>query len=40
MSKEQWKFAVRVQGDLQAELLRGLLEAHEIPVFIISRRSR
>jgi hypothetical protein len=34
MSNDQWKFAVRVQGDLQAELLRGLLEAQEIPVLL------
>jgi len=34
MGNNQWKFVVRVQGDLQAELLRGLLEAQEIPVFL------
>jgi hypothetical protein len=34
MNKQQWTFIVRVQGDLQAELLRGLLEAQEIPVLL------
>jgi hypothetical protein len=30
----QWVSIARVQGDLQAELLRGLLEAQEIPVLL------
>jgi hypothetical protein len=32
MSENEWKTAITVQGELQAELLRGLLEAQEIPV--------
>ena len=34
MNKQEWTSIVRVQGDLQAELLRGLLEAQEIPVLL------
>lgn len=34
MSSEKWALAASVYGDLQAELLRGLLEAHEIPVLL------
>jgi hypothetical protein len=34
MSKGKWVSVSRVQGDLQAELLRGLLEAQEIPVLL------
>lgn len=34
MSKHEWVLIVRVQGDLQAELLRGLFEAQEIPVLL------
>ena len=32
MPDDKWALAVIVQGDMQAELLRGLLEAQEIPV--------
>ncbi|MCJ7700052.1 MAG: DUF2007 domain-containing protein [Anaerolineales bacterium] len=34
MSSEKWARAASVYGDLQAELLRGLLEAQEIPVLL------
>ena len=34
MSKGKWVSVSRIQGDLQAELLRGLLEAQEIPVLL------
>jgi len=32
MSEKVWKTVITVQGELQAELLRGLLEAQGIPV--------
>lgn len=34
MSEEKWTQVAAVHGDLQAELLRGLLEAQEIPVLL------
>lgn len=34
MSEENWTQVTIVYGDLQAELLRGLLEAQEIPVLL------
>jgi len=34
MSKGKWVSVSKIQGDLQAELLRGLLEAQEIPVLL------
>jgi hypothetical protein len=34
MSDEKWTQVAVVHGDLQAELLRGLLEAQEIPVLL------
>jgi len=34
MSNKKWVSVIKVQGDLQAELLRGLLEAQEIPVLL------
>jgi hypothetical protein len=34
MSGSKWAFVARVQGDLQAEILRGLLEAQDIPVLL------
>ena len=32
MSKHTWKTIISVQGELQAEVMRGLLEAQGIPV--------
>jgi len=34
MNQTQWELLTKVQGDLQAELLRGILEAQEIPVLL------
>jgi hypothetical protein len=34
MSEHTWKLIVSVQGELQAEVVRGLLEAQGIPVFL------
>jgi hypothetical protein len=34
MNEEKWTQVAVVHGDLQAELLRGLLEAQEIPVLL------
>ncbi len=34
MEKKKWVVAEKVPGELQAELLRGLLEAHEINVYL------
>ena len=34
MPGKKWVELTRVQGDLQGELLRGLLEAQEIPVVL------
>lgn len=34
MSEEKWTQVAAVHGDLQAELLRGLLEAQDIPVLL------
>jgi hypothetical protein len=34
MVKEQWVLVDKVQGQLQAELLRGLLEAQGIDVYL------
>jgi len=34
MSEEKWTQVAVVHGDLQAELLRGLLEAQDIPVLL------
>ena len=34
MSKSKWTSIIKVQGDLQAELIRGLLEAQEITVLL------
>lgn len=34
MEEHQWELLEVVSGDLQAELLRGLLEAQEIPVLL------
>lgn len=34
MNEKKWVSVTKVQGDLQAELLRGLLEAQEIPVLL------
>jgi len=34
MGKDKWVSVSKIQGDLQAELLRGLLEAQEIPVLL------
>jgi hypothetical protein len=34
MNEKKWVSLTKVQGDLQAELLRGLLEAQEIPVLL------
>jgi hypothetical protein len=39
MSDQTWEVVEIVSGDLQAELLRGLLEAQGIPV-MLSQRSR
>ena len=32
MSEQTWKTVISIQGELQAEILRGLLEAQGIPV--------
>ena len=32
MSKQSWKSVISVQGEFQAEVMRGLLEAQGIPV--------
>ena len=34
MSEQNWVQVTTVQAEVQAELLRGLLEAQEIPVFL------
>jgi hypothetical protein len=34
MSEERWQVAVEVAGEIQAEILRGMLEAQGIKVFI------
>lgn len=34
MTDEQWEIVAEVAGPLQAEMLRGLLEAQEIPVIL------
>ena len=34
MSKFSWKSIITVQGELQAEVVRGLLEAQGIPVHL------
>ena len=34
MAENKWVELARVHGDLQAELLRGLLEAQDIPVVL------
>ena len=34
MDEHRWELLEVVSGDLQAELLRGLLEAQEIPVLL------
>ncbi len=34
MSEEKWTQVATIQSDLQAELLRGLLEAQDIPVLL------
>jgi hypothetical protein len=34
MSEDQWEVLEEAQGALQAEILRGLLEAQEIPVVL------
>ena len=34
MVKQDWEIVDTVVGDLQAELLRGLLEAQNIPVYL------
>ena len=34
MGENKWVELARVHGDLQAELLRGLLEAQDIPVVL------
>lgn len=35
MSEKNWVVLVKVAGELQAELLRGLLEAQDIPVHLL-----
>ncbi|MBC8504978.1 MAG: DUF2007 domain-containing protein [Anaerolineales bacterium] len=34
MEKKKWVVAAKIPGELQAELIRGLLEAHEIKVYL------
>jgi hypothetical protein len=34
MPDQSWEVVDNIAGDLQAELLRGLLEAHNIPVYL------
>ena len=34
MSERTWKTVITVQGELQAEVLRGLLEAQGIPAYL------
>lgn len=34
MGEKNWKTIITVQGEFQAEVLRGLLEAQEIPVHL------
>ena len=34
MTGKEWEVVDEVNGDLQAEILRGLLEANGIPVFL------
>jgi hypothetical protein len=34
MSKQNWVLVASIQAEVQAELLRGLLEAQEIPVLL------
>jgi len=34
MSKEKWELVIEVSGELQADLLRNLLEAQGIKVFL------
>jgi hypothetical protein len=34
MNEHNWKTVTTAQGELQAEVIRGLLEAQEIPVYL------
>ncbi len=34
MAKKKWVVAAKIAGELQAELIRGLLEAQEINVYL------
>ena len=34
MNHIKWEVVAEVNGDIQAEIMRGLLEAQEIPVFL------
>ena len=34
MSEQSWKAVITVQGELQAEVVRGLIEAQGIPVYL------
>ena len=34
MSEQNWVLVASIQAEVQAELLRGLLEAQEIPVLL------
>ena len=35
MDEQKWEVIVEVQGEVQAEIMRGLLEAQGIPVVLI-----
>ena len=35
MSEKKWEILDIISGDLQAEIIRGMLEANEIPVVLI-----
>ena len=39
MSEEQWVVLVETPGKLQAEIIRGILEAQEIPVVLLSQEG-
>lgn len=39
MSEEQWVVLVEAPGKLQAEIIRGILEAQEIPVVLLSQEG-
>ncbi|MBG7609614.1 MAG: DUF2007 domain-containing protein [Anaerolineae bacterium] len=39
MSQQKWIMVTTVSGEMQAELMRGLLEAQEIPVMLMQESA-